>query len=224
MDAKLDAGCEMLTTFLDGGYESGVITSIYGPASSGKTTTCLLAVASAARTGKVIFIDTEGGFSVERMKQVAPDYERVLENVLILKPTTFEEQKKQIETLDAAVSKQVSLIVCDTISALYRVERGQDNGPLNTELGKQLGRLLAIARKNSIPAIVTNQVYADFEDKSQVRMVGGDIIAYNTKCLIELRIGRGSKREACLRKHRSLPERTVAFEITQEGLRSAPSP
>jgi DNA repair protein RadB len=108
--------------------------------------------------------------------------------------------------------------VCDTISALYRVERGDDNRNLNAELGKQLAWLLEMARTNNIPVIITNQVYADFEDRAKVRMVGGDIITYNSKCLIELSVIGRSKRKAVLRKHRSIPEIEMEFEIKQEGI------
>jgi RecA/RadA recombinase len=54
-----------------GGYDCDIITTFYGPAGSGKTNFCVLAAASIARRKKVIFIDTEGGFSFERLNQLA---------------------------------------------------------------------------------------------------------------------------------------------------------
>jgi len=68
---KISAGSYDLNKWLYGGYESGVITMTAGPPASGKTNLVLLAACSMAKKGgKVIFIDTEGGFSVERVKQV----------------------------------------------------------------------------------------------------------------------------------------------------------
>ena len=218
MEEKLETGCDVLTAFLEGGYEKGVITTLYGPASSGKTTTCLLAAIAACKQGKVIFIDTEGGFSTERLKQLMPDYKKILDKIFIYKALTFAEQKHCIETISAKLPPHVELIICDTITSLYRVERGGDNAQLNTELGKQLGMLLASARKNNIAVLITNQVYADFQDKTQVRMVGGDIMKYASKCLIELQILHGKQRKALLRKHRSIPDKETTFEIRQEGL------
>src|SRR3989338_3826200 len=66
--AKVSSGSGALDKLLEGGYETDVITTIYGPAGSGKTTTCLLAAVSTAtvkenKDKKVVFIDTEGGFS-----------------------------------------------------------------------------------------------------------------------------------------------------------------
>jgi len=218
MDNRLKSGSEIIDTFLNGGYEKSVITTIFGPSGTGKTTACLLSALSATQDSKVIFIDTEGGFSVERLKQLTSDYKKVLDRIFIMKPTTFTEQKHCIDSLHKKFPKGVGLIVCDTISALYRLERGDDNQGLNAELGKQVGKLLEIARKNSIPVILTNQVYADFDDKTKVRMVGGDIIDYNSKCLIEFQILAKNQRKAVLKKHRSLPQKEITFAIKEEGL------
>ena len=85
---KISTGRELLDKLLDNGYETDIINTIYGPAGSGKTLLCLLALLKVK--GKVIFVDTEGGFSVERLKQLTKDYEGVLDRVVFLSPTTFE--------------------------------------------------------------------------------------------------------------------------------------
>ena len=87
--AKVSAGSYDLNTWLYGGYENDIVTVIYGGAGSGKTNLCLLAAVSQARKGKkIIFIDTEGGFSVERVKQLVGEkdgVEEVLKNIFLLK-------------------------------------------------------------------------------------------------------------------------------------------
>ncbi|MBI2664902.1 DNA repair and recombination protein RadB [Candidatus Woesearchaeota archaeon] len=218
MDGCLETGSDKLNEFLAGGYEQSVITTIFGPSGAGKTTACLLSVIAAAKNGKILFIDTEGGFSTERLKQLSPDYKAVLDKIVFFKPTNFAEQRRCIDSLQDKLPKGIGLIVCDTISSLYRLERGDNNQAVNAELGRQMGKLLEIARKNSIPIILTNQVYADFDDSTKVRMVGGDIITYNSKCLIELSVLHKNKRKATLKKHRSLPEQEIEFEIRQEGI------
>ena len=50
---------------------------------------------------------------------------------------------------------------------------------------------------------MTNQVY-NWDKES--KMVGGDILKYWSKCLIEM-INENGKKTAYLRKHRSLPEK-----------------
>src|SRR3989338_11382854 len=94
---RISAGSFDLNKWLYGGYEAGIITMIAGPPASGKTNFVILAACSQAKKGrKVIFIDTEGGFSTERVKQIVgqENYEEILKNILLLKPMSFEEQKK----------------------------------------------------------------------------------------------------------------------------------
>ena len=77
---KISAGSYDLNKWLFGGYETDIITTIYGPAGCGKTNFCMLAaVSQAKKSNKIIFIDTEGGFSADRFKQIAgDDYENYL--------------------------------------------------------------------------------------------------------------------------------------------------
>ena len=105
---------------------------------------------------------------------------------------------------------------------LYRLDfadaREKNMGEIqkvNAELTRQMGLLAEISRKQGIPVIVTNQIYK-WEDES--KMVGGDILKYWSKCLIEL-VNDSGKKTAFLRKHRSLPEKRFPFQITNEGIR-----
>src|SRR3989344_5240089 len=93
---RVSAGSYDLNKWLYGGYERGIITMIAGPPGSGKTNFAILAACSLAKKdSKIIFIDTEGGFSVDRVKQiVGDDYEKILRNFFLLEPKSFEEQKK----------------------------------------------------------------------------------------------------------------------------------
>lgn len=221
---KISAGSYDLNKWLFGGYETDIVSVIYGGSGTGKTNFCLLAAVSQAKKGnKVIFIDTEGGFSVDRVKQLAPDnYEQVLENILLLKPTNFQEQKKSFESLLENLKKEVSLIVVDGMTILYRLDfasaREKDLESMNKtniELVRQIKTLAEIARKRNIPIIVTNQVY-HWEDSD--KMVGGDILKYWSKCHIELLHEKG-KRTAILRKHRSMPQKELEFQITSSGIK-----
>ncbi len=239
MATKISTGSFDLNKFLDGGYESDIITTLYGPGGSGKSNFGIIVATSQARKGnKVIFMDTEGGFSSDRFKQVhrgtRDEIESSLQNILLLKPTSFIEQEKDFLKLLTHVKKgDVSLIIIDSIAMLYRLELGdaitsKDNekiSEVNRKLAKQLRSLNEIARKQNLPVIVTNQVYSTFaqndDDQNferKVSMVGGDLLKYWSKCLIELQDFRG-KKKIVLRKHRSLPVKELAFEIINEGIR-----
>lgn len=218
---RISSGNEVMDELLEGGFEPDVLSTIYGPAGSGKTCSCILASIEVARSGKkVIFIDTEGGFSIERLKQIAPDYETILEQMIFFKPVNFEEQKEVFEKLKLMISDKIGLIIVDTVSMLYRVELGRsvDVYKINKELGVQLNYLCEITRKKNVPVILTNQVYSNFDGSGRVNIVGGDIIKYSSKCFIELLNLKGSLRSVILRKHRSIVgEKEIAFNIVEKG-------
>ena len=218
---KISSGTKILDVLLEGGYEKDAITAIYGPAGSGKTNLLLLAAVEVAKKNKkVIYIDTEGGFSITRLKQIAPKHEKIMNNILFFKPTTFEEQKKVFEKLRSITNSKIGLIVVDTISMLYRLERSGDGVKVtNRELGIQMCALTEITRKKNIPVLIANQVYSPFEAKDQVKIIGGDIMTYGSKCLIELRSGPKGLRKAILRKHRSIAgEKEAIFRIVKKGI------
>ena len=236
MNNKISTGSFDLNKWLYGGYEKDVITMIAGPPGCGKTNLCILTSCSQAKKGnKVIFIDTEGGFSVERVKQiVGEDYEKILENILLLKPTNFEEQKNCFLKLSNKVKKEhLNLIIVDGMAMLYRLKFGdalkskddEKIRQINREVAEQMRTLSEISRKQNIPIIITNQVYKSFlseEDwkkgvESEINIVGGDLFKYWSKCIIELKNNKG-KRKAVLIKHRSLPQNEISFEIKDKGI------
>tara|TARA_Y100000310_G_scaffold340429_1_gene436181 strand:- start:3105 stop:3836 length:732 start_codon:yes stop_codon:yes gene_type:complete len=231
---KISTGSYDLNNWLFGGYEKDVVTMIAGPPGSGKTNMSILAACSQAKKGsKIIFIDTEGGFSVERLKQiVGDDYKNILNKFFLLEPINFDEQKKCFsQLLDKIKKEHVGLIVIDGMAALYRLELGEIKSDekkvkeLNSKVAWQMKILSEISRKQNIPIIITNQVYSDFlseEDlkkgmKKEVNLVGGYLFKYWSKCIIELQNERG-KRNAKLLKHRSLPEKNFSFVIKNEGI------
>jgi len=236
MSNKISTGSYDFNKWLYGGYEKDVITMIAGPPACGKTNFGLLVSCSQAKKGnKVIFVDTEGGFSVDRIKQiVGEEHEKILENIILLEPTSFEEQKKSFSKLLSQVKKgHVSLIIIDGMAMLYRLELGdavkskdsENIKKVNREIAEQMRALAEIARKQRIPIIITNQVYGSFlseEDwkkgvEREMNIVGGDLFKYWSKCIIELKYDRG-KRRAVLLKHRSLPKKEMSFEIRNKGV------
>ena len=232
---RVSTGSYDLNKWLYGGYEKGIITMIAGSPGSGKTNFAMLATCSQAKKGnKVLFIDTEGGFSCDRVKQIiGEDYQKYLENIFLIEPRNFQEQTKSILNLSNELKKaEFSLIVIDGVAMLYRLElaqakeKGEDEvKKINKEVVSQMKMLVEICKKNNMPILITNQVYQEFlsqEDfekgvEREVNIVGGDLFQYWCKCIIELKNERG-KRKAFLLKHRSLPQKEIGFEIRNEGI------
>jgi len=233
---KISTGSYDLNKWLYGGYERGVITMIVGPPGSGKTNFAILSCCSQIKKGnKVIFVDTEGGFSSERVKQIiGENYKNFLKNILLLEPTSFEEQEKYISQLSYKIKKEHSkLIIIDGMAMLYRLKLGDALNDKNSESIKEVNRKIAkqmrdlseISRKQKIAILITNQVYGSFISreelerglKREMNIVGGDLFKYWSKCIIELKKDK-EKRKAVLIKHRYLGDKSLNFEIKNNGI------
>ena len=214
---RISSGSKVIDELLEGGYEDDIVTTVYGPSASGKTNICLIAATSIAKSKKVIYIDTEGGASPERLIQLAD--RKIADNILFLKPTSFLEQVEIFNKLKDIINDKIGIVIVDTIAMLYRSELGRkDVYEVNKILGRQLSYLVEIARKRKIPVLIANQVYSNFDEKDKHNQVGGDIITYSSKCLIQLK-NRQKMKEAILEKHRSLPKRSVFYSIIHSGLK-----
>jgi DNA repair protein RadB len=212
---------------LMGKIETKAITNFCGGPGTGKTNLCLLAALKCASSGgTVTYLDTEGGFSFERLSQLQPNYKLLLSKINLLEPKDFTEQGRMIRELQGT-----DLVVVDSLSALYRLEyadSGQQKSrevnvqimEANRELSRQLSILSNFARKNDIPVIVTSHTFRKWDTGSD-EIVGGDSAKYWSKAIIFLeKTGKAGERRAVLVKHRSLPEKREAkFLIVQDGIK-----
>jgi len=216
---RVSSQCESIDRLLNGGIEKGIITNFYGESGTGKTNVCIQAATTVAENGgKVIYIDTEGGFSPERFEQMAS--EEALENMLLRDPVDFEQQEEAIEALaDVVESEDVELVIVDSAVSLYRLQvNGENASEINQRLSRQLSELSKIARTHNIPVIITNQVYTSFDD-DELELVGRDVPKYWSKALLELSQKTNGTRKVKVAKHRSIAEgRSTQFEITNDGL------
>lgn len=202
-----------------GPLQSDTITTFFGPPGSGKSTITFLYVVSCLKEGKkVLFIDTEGGFSPERIKQLSPDVD--LSNIIVFSPKTFEEQHKTIINLSKTLNEisDIGLVVLDSLVMLYRLKLGDSPQKINADLGEQLRFLTEISRTMDIPILVVNQMYTHF-DTQEKRMVGGNLIEYWSKTIVL--IDKDEKyRYALLRKHKFRKEGVkIFFNIEEEGIK-----
>lgn len=224
-DGKIPINCS-IDTIMGGGVEKGCLTQFYGPPGTGKTNIALNLLVQCAKAGKkAIFIDTEGGISIERFKQISGnEFDRLASNVMIFEPKTFQEQDEVLRKVENLLEseKDVDLVILDSAVALYRLKEG-DLTQMNQELSQHMGLLIRIARKHHIAVVITNQIYPVFGDDGNTGMVapvGGTILKYKSKVMVELARGDvNGERYAILKRHRSRPEGLKArFKIVSEGL------
>ena len=226
---------EPMHSLMDG-LEPRAITNFYGTPGTGKTNLCILAAVDCCRKGgRVIYIDTEGGLSLERMRQVAGgDFEDVIARMEIVEPKDLDEQTQAVRKL---AERRPDLVILDSSVALYRVEHAKMNERVdnnnkkcemdsvmvaNRELSKQLSVLSALARERKIPVIITTHAFKSWADGSY-DVVGGDPLRYWSKSIIFLeKTGKTHERRARIIKHRSQAEnREAKFILVQDGIKPA---
>ncbi len=221
---RLPVGCRTIDELLGGGIETGAISLVYGPPGGGKTNLCLsTAVTTAAAGDRVLFVDTEG-ISPERLDQFVTGSEsneetHLPERIIVRNAHDFDEQREAVK--DArAVAESVRLIVVDSLTGFYRLERASDerDGDALRDVTRQVTHLLSLARRYDLAVLATNQVFTDPE-ADRVRALGGHTLEHWAGAVIRLDRFRGGNRRATLEKHRSLPAGgTAGFEITDRGL------
>jgi DNA repair protein RadB len=205
---------------LTGGIEMGAITNFYGPPGVGKTNICILAALECIKNGgRVIYIDTEGGLSPERIMQISEDQD-VLDRIILIEPKTFEEQGVVIKNLE---NQDLNMLILDSAVALYRLkcaDPSKETIETNKELSVQLSILSSIARKKNIPVIITAHTFKNW-DTGENQIIGGDAIKYWSKSIVFIEhTGKMSERKATIVKHRSIPEGKFAkFEIVKDGIK-----
>jgi len=187
----IPTGCLSLDNVLGGGLQPGELTLIYGEAETGKTSLAIQCSVNSARMDyKTLFVDADGTFSLQRLMQIAfQDFNEASQSIIIFTPSTFEEQSKLIDELEKYISRNVGLIIFDTITSLYRSEIGgkKETFKVNRELNRQVATLTHIAKKFQIPILITSQVRNVLtETDSFVEPVAARVLKYWSTAIISL--------------------------------------
>jgi DNA repair protein RadB len=162
LQSLIPTGCIALDKLLGGGFPAEGVSLVYGEAETGKTSLAVQCAVNCARRGiKSLFIDTDGTFSYERLSQIAEyDYEKISPLMIIMRPTTFQEQSRAIDQLEKVITNKFGLIIVDTVTSLYRVELDdpQETYAANRELNRQLAVLTQIVKTCGVAALIISQV------------------------------------------------------------------
>ena len=214
---RIGSGHKDIDNFLKGGYLNGEVNMLYGPATSGKTTFCLVTALHFAKDRKVLYIDTKNSFSIERVKQINDDG-NLLDNILVKKVNNFDEQEKLIGELPEIIkSGKIKLVILDVLDMHYRfVLRDEEVKLVNSRMAQQLVNLTRLARNNEILVLITNGVYEDLKER-KATLIGGKMVRNWPKVLIQLR--QNEEKEAVLEKDENLEnERIMAFKLVNQGI------
>ena len=218
------------------GVESRAITEAYGAFGSGKTQLGLtLAVhvqlpkEQGGANGKAVFIDTEGTFRPERIKQIAegigaqPD--KVLKNILVARAFNSDHQMLLLDRISELIKEgePIRLLIIDSLTAHFRAEfsgRGQ-LADRQQRLNRYLHNLMKLAEQHNIVVYVTNQVMANpammFGDPTTA--IGGNIVGHASTYRLYLRRGKAGSRVAKMIDSPNLPDHEAQFFVTGKGIR-----
>ena len=186
------------------------IVSIFGPPGIGKTTFCYQIVKeNIEEVNEVFYIDTEKGFSKERFLQIFPEFERFKDKFNFFEIKNFEELNEFLRKFNS----KNSLLIVDSLSMPYRLILKENLEKINQELAKTLYELLNKSENNFI-VLVNHSYFLNNEH----RVIGGDLIRYFSKVLIEMNFENG-RRKIKILKHKFLEPKEIKFEIKKEGFK-----
>ena len=232
---KITTGSKKLDGLLGGGVETQSLTEFFGKFSSGKSqvgfqlsVNVQLPIEKGGLEGKVAFIDTEGTFRPDRVKQMAEalkmNPKEVLENIFVMRAESSDHQILLVEKLENLIKKEpIKLVVVDSLTSHFRAEyigRGS-LGERQQKLNAHIHSLQRIADKFNVAVYFTNQVMDNpaimFGDPTTP--IGGHVLAHAATYRVYLRKSKEEKRIARLVDSPNLPEREVVFKVTAEGIR-----
>ena len=196
IDDVLAGGTSETGESLGGGLRQGQVTEITGECGSGKTQLCLSAAASAATLGhRVVFVDTNGVFSAERIKafhrnfwsdeateeEITAHLDKTLELIAVhdvhdvftlLHLLDQLQQDASEEDDNPEKSDTMGLLVIDSLSLLLAplLTRAHHQG--HTVMTMVAVMLKAIASERKAAVLYTNHTVADSSSTGDFNSVG----------------------------------------------------
>lgn len=188
----IPTGCISLDKLLGGGFPAEGVSLVYGEAETGKTSLAVQCAVNCARRGiKSLFIDTDGTFSYERLSQIAEyDYEKISPLMIIMRPTTFQEQSRAIDQLEKVITNKFGLIIVDTVTSLYRVELDdpKETYAANRELNRQLAVLTQIVKTCGVAALIISQVRSvPLGETIEMKPVATRVLNYWSEVVLDMK-------------------------------------
>ena len=233
----ITTGSQNLNGLLGGkGIETKAITEAYGAFGSGKSQLAFTLAVNVQRPkeqggadGKAVYIDTEGTFRPDRIKQLAEGIgavpEKVLKNILVARAFNSDHQILLLDKVSEMIreGEPIKLMIIDSLTAHFRAEfsgRGQF-ADRQQKLNRYLHNLMKLAEQHNLAIFVTNQVMANpavmFGDPTTA--IGGHILGHASTYRLYLRRGKAGSRVAKLIDSPNLPENEAQFFLTEHGVR-----
>ena len=238
--STISTGSKNLDNLLGGrGIETGALTEAYGAYGSGKSQIAhSLAVhvqlpkELGGADGVCVFIDTEGTFRPERIRQIAAaaglDEQAALKKIFAARAFNSDHQMLLVDKIPELINEKklpVKLVIIDSLTSHFRAEfagRGQ-LADRQQKLNRHIHNLLRLAEQYNLAVYITNQVMANpavmFGDPTTA--IGGHIVGHASTYRIYLRRGKQGSRVAKMIDAPNLPENETVFWLTTGGVADA---
>ena len=232
----ITSGSKEFDNLLGGkGLETKAITEAFGSYGSGKTQLGLslavnvqLPLEKGGAEGKAVYIDTEGTFRPERIRQIAEakglNPENVLKNILVARAFNSDHQILLVDKVGELIKdgESIRIVIVDSLTAHFRAEfagRGQ-LADRQQKLNRYLHNLMKMAEQFNLAVYVTNQVMANpammFGDPTTA--IGGNIVGHASTFRIYIRRGKKNSRVAKLIDSPNLPDNECVFFVSKKGV------
>jgi DNA repair protein RadA len=231
---RCTTGSKRVDEILGGGVETQAMTEFIGDYGVGKTQICMVlsVIAQLPRgqgglEGNVIYMDTEGTFSPERVYQIACkrglDGQKILDGIIIARAYNSDHQCFLIDHLfKKCPEENVKLVVVDSMISHFRGEYvgREELSERQQILNQYLHKLLRLSEAYNLAVVITNQVQsnpAQFWGNPE-RPTGGHVMAHACTHRIHMRRGKSGTRVAKVIDSPYLPEEKASFVITEKGI------
>lgn len=232
----ITTGSKAVNNLLGGrGLETKAISEAFGGYGSGKTQLGLtlavnvqLPLEKGGAEGKAVYIDTEGTFRPERIRQIAEakgcNPENVLKNIFVARAFNSDHQILLIDKVGEMIKdgEPIRLVVVDSLTAHFRAEfsgRGQ-LADRQQKLNRYLHNLMKMAEQFNLAVFVTNQVMANpammFGDPTTA--IGGNIVGHASTYRMYIRRSKKNSRVAKLIDSPNLPDNECVFFVSDAGI------
>lgn len=226
-------GSRSLDSLLGGGIETKAVTEVIGAYGSGKSqlchtlsVTCQLPYEEGGLNGKVIYIDTEGTFRANRIKEIALsrelDPEKILAGIFYVRVYNVSHLELVTRSLGTHTRrKDIKLIIVDSIISPFRSEYiGRENlSERQQKLNIIINKLRNLAEFYGLAVVITNQVLTSpsIVIGDSLIPAGGNVIAHGSTYRIFLRRS-GNYRIASIIDSPCHPFSEARFTITEKGI------
>ncbi|MHA2001767.1 MAG: ATPase domain-containing protein [Promethearchaeota archaeon] len=225
------------------GICAGQITMVYGKFRSGKSQLSHQLCVSAYEKFQhqlpqkiALFIDTEGTFRPERIRQMTSasslPIDDILNRILVFQVRNLSEYNLIMDKIEGVIQEyNIKFIAIDSLTKLYRLEMAKEDSVYfrtNGNLIKNLKKLSLWARQYNLPVLITSQVTAALKNIyffNVLPIMNSTLNIFIKECLLlgedeqitALQENQG-RRYAHLINGQNKPESIRQFKITQNGL------